>query len=164
MQHQNLQDSLYQGCRLYSIKIYLYFLFSVFALLPISAACYCMLNSFLLCLIVPSDLTELQVAVSDTNSRYETLGGELKERLGRQQASLELRQKARQGTDELKSWLTDREHSLKQGQTASPSKPEVVHAQVQENKVKDWVHLLCMFCDHFSAFGHLVYILTFALS
>nr|XP_033493657.1 microtubule-actin cross-linking factor 1, isoforms 1/2/3/5 isoform X20 [Epinephelus lanceolatus] len=80
------------------------------------------------------DLTELQVAVSDVNSRYDTLGGELKERLGRQKASLELRQKARQGTDELKSWLTDREHSLKQGQTASPSKPEVVRAQAQENK------------------------------
>ncbi|XP_028277958.1 microtubule-actin cross-linking factor 1 isoform X5 [Parambassis ranga] len=80
------------------------------------------------------DLTELQVAVSDVNSRYDTLGGELKERLGRQQASLELRQKARQGTEELKSWLTDREQSLKQCQTASPSKPEVVRAQAQENK------------------------------
>ncbi|XP_069572883.1 microtubule-actin cross-linking factor 1 isoform X17 [Brachyistius frenatus] len=80
------------------------------------------------------DLTELQVAVSDVNSRYDALGGELKERLGRQQASLELRQTARQGTDELKSWLTDREQSLKQGQTASPSKPEVVRAQAQENK------------------------------
>ncbi|XP_039977308.1 microtubule-actin cross-linking factor 1 isoform X6 [Xiphias gladius] len=80
------------------------------------------------------DLTELQVAVSDVNGRYETLGGELKERLGRQQASMELRQKARQGTEELKSWLTDKEHSLKQGQTASPSKPEVVRAQAQENK------------------------------
>uniref|UniRef100_A0A671XAU9 Microtubule actin crosslinking factor 1 n=1 Tax=Sparus aurata TaxID=8175 RepID=A0A671XAU9_SPAAU len=81
-----------------------------------------------------TDLTELQVAVSDVNGRYEALGGELKERLGRQQASLELRQKARQGTEELKSWLTDREHSLKQGQTASPSRPEVVRAQAQENK------------------------------
>uniref|UniRef100_UPI0037E860E5 microtubule-actin cross-linking factor 1 isoform X3 n=1 Tax=Semicossyphus pulcher TaxID=241346 RepID=UPI0037E860E5 len=80
------------------------------------------------------DLTELQVAVSDVNGRYETLGGELKERLGRQQASLELRQKARQGTEDLKSWLTNREQSLKQGQTASPSKPEAVRAQAQENK------------------------------
>ncbi|XP_070777395.1 microtubule-actin cross-linking factor 1, isoforms 1/2/3/4/5 [Enoplosus armatus] len=80
------------------------------------------------------DLTELQVAVSDVNGRYETLGGELKEHLSRQQASLEQRQKARQGTEELKSWLTDREHSLKQGQTASPSRPEVVRAQAQENK------------------------------
>uniref|UniRef100_A0A665WW59 Microtubule actin crosslinking factor 1 n=1 Tax=Echeneis naucrates TaxID=173247 RepID=A0A665WW59_ECHNA len=80
------------------------------------------------------DLTELQVAVSDVNTRYETLGGELKEHLGRQQASLELRQKARQGTEELKSWLTNKEHSLKQGQTASPSKPEAVRAQAQENK------------------------------
>nr|XP_046274634.1 microtubule-actin cross-linking factor 1 isoform X9 [Scatophagus argus] len=80
------------------------------------------------------DLTELQVAVSEVNGRYEALGGELKERLGHQQASLELRQKARQGTEELKSWLTDREQSLKQGQTASPSRPEVVRAQAQENK------------------------------
>ncbi len=87
-----------------------------------------------------SDLTELQVAASDVNSRYETLGGELKERLGRQQASLELRQKARQGTEELKSWLTVRECSLQQGQTTSPSKPEVVRAQAQENKVKELVH------------------------
>uniref|UniRef100_A0A665W9A7 Microtubule actin crosslinking factor 1 n=1 Tax=Echeneis naucrates TaxID=173247 RepID=A0A665W9A7_ECHNA len=84
--------------------------------------------------VLPSDLTELQVAVSDVNTRYETLGGELKEHLGRQQASLELRQKARQGTEELKSWLTNKEHSLKQGQTASPSKPEAVRAQAQENK------------------------------
>ncbi|KAM3595755.1 uncharacterized protein V6R79_002337 [Siganus canaliculatus] len=80
------------------------------------------------------DLTELQVAVSDVNGRYETLGADLKERLGRQQASLELRQKARQGTEELKTWLTDREQSLRQGQTASPSRPEVVRAQAQENK------------------------------
>ncbi|XP_053190365.1 microtubule-actin cross-linking factor 1 isoform X6 [Scomber japonicus] len=80
------------------------------------------------------DLTELQVAVSDVNGRYDTLGNELKERLDRQQASLELRQKARQGTEELKSWLADREHSLKQGQTASPSKPEAIRAQAQENK------------------------------
>ncbi|XP_074542218.1 microtubule-actin cross-linking factor 1, isoforms 1/2/3/4 [Halichoeres trimaculatus] len=80
------------------------------------------------------DLTELQVAVSDVNSRYDSLGGELKERLSRQQASLELRQKARQSTEDLKSWLTDREKSLKQGQTATPSKPEAVRAQAQENK------------------------------
>lgn len=73
--------------------------------------------------------------MSDVNGRYENLGGELKERLGHQQASLELRQNARQGTEELKNWLTDKEHSLKQGQTASPSKPEVVRAQAQANKV-----------------------------
>ncbi|KAK2920792.1 hypothetical protein Q8A73_000277 [Channa argus] len=89
------------------------------------------------------DLTELQVAVSEVNGRYEALGGELKERLGRQQASLELRQKARQGTEELKSWLTDKEQSLKQGQTGSPSKPEVVRAQAQENKA-----LLSELADH----------------
>ncbi|XP_062265327.1 microtubule-actin cross-linking factor 1 isoform X4 [Platichthys flesus] len=80
------------------------------------------------------DLTELQVAVSEVNGRYEALGGELKDRLSRQQASLELRQKARQGADQLKSWLMDKEQSLRQGQTASPSKPEAVRAQAQENK------------------------------
>lgn len=85
---------------------------------------------------LPSDLTELQVAVSDVNTRYDVVGRELKERLSLQQASLELRQKVRQGTEQLKSWLSDREHSLKQGQTASPSKPEVVRAQAQENKVE----------------------------
>lgn len=74
--------------------------------------------------------------MSDVNTRYEALGVELKERHGRQQASLELRQKARQGTEELSSWLKDWEHSLKQGQTSSPSKPEVVRAQAQENKVR----------------------------
>lgn len=109
---------------------------------------------------MPSDLTELQVAVSDVNGRYETLGGDLKERLGRQQASLELRQKARQGADELKSWLTDREHSLKQGQTASPSKPEVVRAQAQENKVKDWGFLYQIY--HHKKFSHLVFVLKIA--
>lgn len=87
---------------------------------------------------MPPDLTELQVAVSDVNGRYEKLGEDLKERLNHQQASLELRQKARDGTEELKSWLSDREQSLKQGQTASPSRPEVVRAQAQENKVKSF--------------------------
>lgn len=87
------------------------------------------------CLV--SDLTELQVAVSDVNGRYEALGAELKERLTRQRASLELRQNARQGAEELKSWLTHREQSLKPGRTASPSKPEVVRAQAEENKVRD---------------------------
>lgn len=105
--------------------------------------CPAVLSTCLYSVIVSADLTELQVAVSDVNGRYETLGEELKERLGQQQASLELRQKARQGTEELKSWLTDREQSLKQGQTASPSRPEVVRAQAQENKVKNWVCLLC---------------------
>ncbi|CAL8297896.1 unnamed protein product [Lota lota] len=80
------------------------------------------------------DLTELQVAVADVNGRYETLGSELKERHARQQASLELRQQASQGAQELSSWLRDREHRLEQGQTASPSKPEVVRAKAQENK------------------------------
>ncbi|XP_061786769.1 microtubule-actin cross-linking factor 1 isoform X2 [Nerophis lumbriciformis] len=80
------------------------------------------------------DLTEIQVAVSDVNTRHEALGVDLKEHLGRQQASLELRQKARRGTEELKNWLKDKEVSLEQGQTASPSKPEVVRAQAQENK------------------------------
>ncbi|XP_047185982.1 microtubule-actin cross-linking factor 1 isoform X7 [Scophthalmus maximus] len=90
------------------------------------------------------DLTELQVAASDVNGRYETLGGDLKERLGRQQASMELRQEVRRGAEELKSWLTDKEHSLKQGQTtASPSKPEAVRAQAQENKA-----LLSELSDH----------------
>ncbi|XP_041867704.1 microtubule-actin cross-linking factor 1 isoform X2 [Melanotaenia boesemani] len=80
------------------------------------------------------DLTELQLTVSDVNGRYDMVGQELKERLSRQQASLDQRQKARQGTEELKTWLSDREKSLKLGQTASPSKPEVIHAQAQENK------------------------------
>lgn len=96
-------------------------------------------------LVVSADLTELQVAVSDVNGQYEMLGEDLKERLSRQQASLELRQKARQGTEELRSWLTEREQSLKHGQTASPSRPEVVRAQAQENKVKDWVCPGCFF-------------------
>lgn len=82
--------------------------------------------------------------MSDVNGRYETLGGELKERLGRQTTSLEQRQKASQGADELKTWLTDREHSLTQGQAASPSKPEAVRAQAEENKVLDRAHLEAM--------------------
>ncbi|KAK0139529.1 Microtubule-actin cross-linking factor 1, isoforms 1/2/3/5 [Merluccius polli] len=81
------------------------------------------------------DLTELQVAVADVNGRYEALGSDLKERHGHQQASLELRQQASQGAQELSSWLRDRELSLEQGQTAPPSKPEAVRAKAQENKV-----------------------------
>ncbi|XP_045082276.1 microtubule-actin cross-linking factor 1-like isoform X10 [Coregonus clupeaformis] len=81
------------------------------------------------------DLTELQVAAAEVNGRYKELGEELKAREWRQEASLELRQKARQGTEELSRWLGDRENSLHLGQTAaSPSKPEVVRAQAQENK------------------------------
>ncbi|XP_054601397.1 microtubule-actin cross-linking factor 1 isoform X19 [Nothobranchius furzeri] len=80
------------------------------------------------------DLTELQVSVSDVNARYDHLGGDLKERLSRQQASLELRLKARRDAEELKSWLSGREQSLKRSQAASPSKPEAVRAQAQQNK------------------------------
>lgn len=75
------------------------------------------------------------MAVSDVNGRYEALGSDLKERLSRQQASLELRQKASRGTEELRGWLSDKEHSFRQEQIASPSKSEVVRAQAQENKV-----------------------------
>ncbi|CAL9690837.1 unnamed protein product [Knipowitschia caucasica] len=80
------------------------------------------------------DLTELQVAVSDVNSRFEGLGLDLKERLSKQRSSLELRQKATEGTDELKGWLTQKESSFTQTQVASPSKSEAVRAQAQENK------------------------------
>ncbi|KAJ3609554.1 hypothetical protein NHX12_024074 [Muraenolepis orangiensis] len=80
------------------------------------------------------DLTELQVAVADVNGRYETLGSELKERHSGQQASLELRQQASQGAQELSHWLRDREHSLEKGQAASPSRPEAVRAKAQENQ------------------------------
>ncbi|KAM9775744.1 microtubule-actin cross-linking factor 1 isoform 17-T17 [Syngnathus typhle] len=80
------------------------------------------------------DLTEIQVAVSDVNARHEALGADLTERLGRQRSSLEQRQQARQGAEELQSWLKDKEKNLAQGHAASPSKPEVVRAQAQENK------------------------------
>ncbi|XP_072532164.1 microtubule-actin cross-linking factor 1 isoform X11 [Salminus brasiliensis] len=80
------------------------------------------------------DLTEIQVAVAEVNSKYEQLGGNLQDRQGKQQASLELRQKARQDAETLLQWLGPREQSLTQGQTASPSRPEVVRAQAQENK------------------------------
>ncbi|XP_057684734.1 microtubule-actin cross-linking factor 1 isoform X3 [Corythoichthys intestinalis] len=80
------------------------------------------------------DLTEIQVAVSDVNARHEALGADLNERLSRLQASLEQRQRARRGAEELQSWLNDKETVLAQGHTASPSKPEVVRAQAQENK------------------------------
>ncbi|KAI5091811.1 microtubule-actin cross-linking factor 1 isoform X12, partial [Silurus meridionalis] len=80
------------------------------------------------------DLTEIQVVVADVNSRYEHLGGDLQERQSRQQASLELCQKARQDAEALHQWLGPREQRLTQGQTASPSRPEVVRAQAGENK------------------------------
>ncbi|MCI4392014.1 hypothetical protein PGIGA_G00141030 [Pangasianodon gigas] len=80
------------------------------------------------------DLTEIQVVVADVNSRYEQLGRDLQQRQGRQQASLELCQKARQDSEALHQWLGPREQSLAQGQTASPSRPEVVRAQAQQNK------------------------------
>lgn len=94
-------------------------------------------NIRLFSLFSRSDLTELQVTVSDVNARYDALGGDLKERLDRQRASLDLRQKARQNAEELRTWLGDREESLKQGQAASPSKPEVVRAQAQQNRVRN---------------------------
>ncbi|XP_059365704.1 microtubule-actin cross-linking factor 1 isoform X12 [Carassius carassius] len=81
------------------------------------------------------DLTEIQVAVADVNCKYEQLGSDLRERKGRQEASLDLRQKARRGTEALIQWLSPREQSLAQGQTASPSRPEVARAQAQETKV-----------------------------
>ncbi|XP_062870373.1 microtubule-actin cross-linking factor 1 isoform X9 [Trichomycterus rosablanca] len=80
------------------------------------------------------DLTEIQVVVADVNSKHEQLGADLQERLKKQQASLDLRQRARQDADALLQWLGPREHSLAQGQTASPSRPEVLRAQAQQNK------------------------------
>lgn len=82
-----------------------------------------------------ADLTEIQVVVADVNTKYEQLGGDLQERQSRQQASLELCQKARQDSEALHQWLGPREQSLAQGQAASPSRPEVVRAHAQENKV-----------------------------
>lgn len=80
--------------------------------------------------------------MAEVNGRYEELGGELKNRRGHQEASLELRQKASQGTEELSRWLGDRENSLHLGQTTtSPSKPELVRAQAQENKVSVWTRV-----------------------
>uniref|UniRef100_A0A8C7WFL5 Microtubule actin crosslinking factor 1 n=1 Tax=Oncorhynchus mykiss TaxID=8022 RepID=A0A8C7WFL5_ONCMY len=97
--------------------------------------CVCLFFKLLHGLITLLQKT-LQVAVAEVNCRYEELGEELKDRQSRQEASLELRQKARQSTEELSRWLGDRENSLHLGQTAaSPSKPEVVRAQAQENKV-----------------------------
>lgn len=75
------------------------------------------------------------MVVADVNSRYEQLGGDLQERQSKQQASLELCQKASQDSEALHQWLGPREQSLAQGQTASPSRPEVVRAQARENKV-----------------------------
>ncbi|XP_077405792.1 microtubule-actin cross-linking factor 1 isoform X5 [Vanacampus margaritifer] len=80
------------------------------------------------------DLTEIQVSVADVNGRHEALGVDLTERLGRQRASLEQRQRARRGAEELQNWLKDKEKNLARGHAASPSKPEVVRAQAQENK------------------------------
>uniref|UniRef100_A0A8C1M204 Microtubule actin crosslinking factor 1 n=1 Tax=Cyprinus carpio TaxID=7962 RepID=A0A8C1M204_CYPCA len=89
------------------------------------------------------DLTEIQVAVADVNCKYEQLGSDMRERKGKQEASLDLRQKARQSTEALIQWLSPREQSLAQGQTASPSRPEAVRAQAQETKV-----LLTELADH----------------
>ncbi|XP_062386268.1 microtubule-actin cross-linking factor 1 isoform X13 [Sardina pilchardus] len=80
------------------------------------------------------DLTEIQVAVADVTSRHEQLGAELTQRRDSQRASLELREQARAGTETLSHWLSEREQSLAVGQAASPSRPEVVRAQAQENK------------------------------
>ncbi|XP_052440234.1 microtubule-actin cross-linking factor 1 isoform X18 [Carassius gibelio] len=89
------------------------------------------------------DLTEIQVAVADVNCKYEQLGSDMRERKGRQEASLDLRQKARQASEALIQWLSPREQSLAQGQSASPSRPEAVRAQAQETKV-----LLTELADH----------------
>uniref|UniRef100_A0AAR2IZB1 Microtubule actin crosslinking factor 1 n=1 Tax=Pygocentrus nattereri TaxID=42514 RepID=A0AAR2IZB1_PYGNA len=80
------------------------------------------------------DLTEIQVAMSEVNSRYEQLGGNLQEKQSRQQVSLEMCLKAKQDTETLLQWLGPREQSLTRGQIASPSRPEVVQAQARENK------------------------------
>ncbi|TSK31438.1 Microtubule-actin cross-linking factor 1, isoforms 1/2/3/5 [Bagarius yarrelli] len=80
------------------------------------------------------DLTEIQVVVADVNSRYEQLGGDLRNRQSKQQAMLELCQKARQDSEALHQWLALREQRLAQGQSASPSRPDVARAQAQENK------------------------------
>ncbi|KPP70600.1 microtubule-actin cross-linking factor 1-like, partial [Scleropages formosus] len=80
------------------------------------------------------DLTEIQVALGDVGSGYEHLGADLQARLERQRVALELRQRARHQAEELAQWLSERERSVSAGPVASPSRPEVVRTQAQENK------------------------------
>ncbi|XP_048849639.1 LOW QUALITY PROTEIN: microtubule-actin cross-linking factor 1 [Brienomyrus brachyistius] len=82
------------------------------------------------------DLTQIQVALADVGSEYERLGAELRLRLQRQGDALDLRRKARREAEELGCWLGERERSFTAtpGTAVSPSRPEVVRAQAQENK------------------------------
>ncbi|XP_072561823.1 microtubule-actin cross-linking factor 1 isoform X14 [Paramormyrops kingsleyae] len=82
------------------------------------------------------DLTKIQVALADVGSEYERLGAELRLRLQRQGDALDLRRKARREAQELGCWLGERERSFTAttGTAISPSRPEVVRAQAQENK------------------------------
>lgn len=84
-----------------------------------------------------TDLTKIQVALADVGSEYERLGAELRLRGQRQGDALELRRKARREAQELGCWLGEREHSFTAttGTAISPSRPEVVRAQAQDNKV-----------------------------
>ncbi|XP_069051429.1 microtubule-actin cross-linking factor 1 isoform X15 [Lepisosteus oculatus] len=80
------------------------------------------------------DLTEIQCSLADVNGGYEPLGEELRQRHGRQAASLQQRQRARLEAGRLAQWLSGKEQSLALRPAASPSKPEAVRAQAEENK------------------------------
>uniref|UniRef100_A0A3B3QP35 Microtubule actin crosslinking factor 1 n=1 Tax=Paramormyrops kingsleyae TaxID=1676925 RepID=A0A3B3QP35_9TELE len=88
-------------------------------------------------ILEPTDLTKIQVALADVGSEYERLGAELRLRLQRQGDALDLRRKARREAQELGCWLGERERSFTAttGTAISPSRPEVVRAQAQENKM-----------------------------
>ncbi|KAL4629457.1 microtubule-actin cross-linking factor 1-like isoform X7 [Arapaima gigas] len=80
------------------------------------------------------DLTEIQVMLADVGRGYEHLGTELQGRLERQTSSLEQRLRAQHQAEELTQWLSERERGIATAPATSPSRPEVVRAQAQENK------------------------------
>lgn len=82
------------------------------------------------------DLTEIQCDMSDINSKYEKLGGLLRERLEGLQSVLSRMEEVQKEASSVLQWLESKEEVLKaMDASSSPTKTETVKVQAESNKV-----------------------------
>uniref|UniRef100_H3AVM2 Microtubule actin crosslinking factor 1 n=1 Tax=Latimeria chalumnae TaxID=7897 RepID=H3AVM2_LATCH len=79
------------------------------------------------------DLTEIQCDVSDVNHGYESFGAALRDREEQLSAMLDQMRMAQREASSILSWLESKEQTLSM-LGASPTKPEAVREQAQQNK------------------------------
>lgn len=82
------------------------------------------------------DLTEIQCDMSDTNLKYEKLGGVLQDHQEKLQAVFSRMREVQKEASSVLQWLESKEEVLKgMDASSSPTKTETVRAQAESNKV-----------------------------